>query len=96
MNVAYHPAVRRDVRNILRYYDGISSRLGDAFWDELLALIEAARANPVRFHPAERGLRRANMQDFPYHFLYRVRNGGIRVIVVRHHERHPNYGIKRM
>ena len=96
MNVAYHPAVRRDVRNILRHYDGISFRLGDAFWDELLALIEAARTNPERFHPGDRGLRRANMQNFPYHFLYRVRSGGIRVVVVKHHERHPSYGAKRL
>jgi len=96
MNVAYHPAVRRDVRNILRHYDGISTRLGDAFWDELLALIEQARAKPERFHPVHHGLRRANMKGFPYHFLYRVRPGGIRVIVVRHHERHSSYGAKRV
>ncbi len=37
MNVSYHPAVRRDVRNILRHYDEISIQLGDAFWDELQA-----------------------------------------------------------
>jgi plasmid stabilization system protein ParE len=96
MNVAYHPAVRRDVRNILRHYDEVPIRLGDAFWDELQALIEQARTNPDRFHPAERGLRRANMSNFPYHFLYRVRPGGIRVIVVRHHERHPNHGARRV
>jgi len=96
MNVAYHPAVRRDVRNILRHYDQISVRLGDAFWDELQALIEQARADPERFHPTDRGLRRANMKSFPYHILYRVRPGGIRIIVVRHHERHPSYGARRV
>lgn len=96
MNVAYHPAVRRDVRNILRHYDQISIRLGDAFWDELQALIEQARANPERFHPTDRGLRRTNMKGFPYHFLYRVRPGGIRIVVLRHHQRHPSYGAKRV
>jgi plasmid stabilization system protein ParE len=96
MNVSYHPAVRRDVRNILRHYDEISIRLGDAFWDELQVLIEQARANPERFHPTDRGLRRVNMGNFPYHFLYRVRPGGIRIIVVKHHERHPGYGSRRL
>jgi plasmid stabilization system protein ParE len=96
MNVAYHPAVRRDVRDILRHYDEISVRLGDAFWDELQALIEQARANPERFHPTERRIRRANMKSLPYHFLYRVRPGGIRIIVVGHHERHPSYGARRV
>jgi hypothetical protein len=74
MNVAYHPAVRRDVRIILRHYDEISIRLGDAFWDELQVLIEQARTNPERFHPADRGLRRANMSSLPYHFLYCARS----------------------
>ena len=94
--MAYHPAVRRDVRNILRHYDEISIQLGDAFWDELQTLIEQARANPERFHPTDRGLHRANMRGFPYHFLYRIRSGGIRIVVVRHHERHPNYGARRV
>ncbi len=96
MNVVYHPAVRCDVRNILRHYDEISIRLGDAFWDELQALIEQARANPERFHPTDRGLHRANMKSFPYHFLYRIRPGGIRIVVVRHHERRPSYGARRI
>lgn len=96
MNVAYHPAVRRDVKNILRHYDAISIRLGDEFWNELQELIEKARAHPERFHPSDRGLRRANMKSFPYHFLYRVRPELIRIVVVRHHERHPSYGARRV
>ena len=96
MNVTYHPAVRRDVRNILRHYDSISIRLGDEFWEELEALIERARANPGRFHPSDRGLRRANLKSFPYHFLYRVRPDSIRIVAVRQHERHPSYGAKRV
>ena len=46
MNVAYDPAVRRDVRIILGHYDEISIRLGDEFWDELQVLIDQARINP--------------------------------------------------
>lgn len=43
MRVGYHPAVQRDVSGILHHYDGISARLGDAFWRELMAVIEEAR-----------------------------------------------------
>jgi RimJ/RimL family protein N-acetyltransferase len=32
MRVVYHPAVQRDVNRVLRRYDQISPRLGDAFW----------------------------------------------------------------
>ncbi|MBE7504029.1 MAG: type II toxin-antitoxin system RelE/ParE family toxin [Verrucomicrobiales bacterium] len=94
--MAYHPAVQRDVSRILRYYDRISPRLGDAFWEELLATIEVAAGAPGRFHPVDPGRRRANLKRFPYHFLYRIMPQGIRVLVVRHHERHPSYGKRRM
>jgi len=95
MTVVYHPAVQREVGAVLRHYDRISPSLGDAFWDELMAWIEAARVAPERFHLTDRGLRRVNLKRFPYHFLYRQVARGIRVIVVRHHRRHPSYGIKR-
>ena len=47
-----HPAVQQDVNRALRRYDKLSGRLGDEFWHELTARIEAAAANPLRFHPA--------------------------------------------
>jgi plasmid stabilization system protein ParE len=96
MRVVYHPAVQRDVNRVLRRYDQISPRLGDAFWEELMMLIEAARATPERFHPSDGGLRRVNLKRFPYHFLYRILPRGIRVVVVRHHRRHPRYGSSRI
>ncbi len=95
MRLAYHPLVQRDVREILRYYDRISPRLGDEFWAELSRLVELVSDNPHRFHFADRGLRRANMRRFPYHLLFRVKADGIRVIVVRHDKRHPSYGTGR-
>ena len=68
----------------------------DAFWEELMMFIEAARATPERFHPSDGGLRRVNLKRFPYHFLYRVLPRGIRVVVVRHNRRHPHYGTGRI
>lgn len=96
MRVVYHPAVQRDVNRILRYYDRISPRLGDAFWAELLTTIQVAAGSPGRFHPVEQGRHQANLKRFPYHLLYRVMAQGIRVLVVRHHERHSSYGRRRM
>jgi hypothetical protein len=40
-------------------------------------------------------LRRVNLNRFPYHFLYRIAGDHIRVLVVRHHRRHPNVGLSR-
>ena len=93
--VSYHPAVQRDVSAILKYYDGISPRLGDAFWQELLVLIERSEKSPYSFHYGFGEFRRANLKRFPYHVLFRVIPEGIRVVAVRHHRRHPSYGTKR-
>lgn len=43
MRVVYHPAVQRDVSAILRYYDGIASRLGDEFWSGSWAALKGLR-----------------------------------------------------
>lgn len=51
MKVVYHPAVQQDVNRALHYYDKLSDRLGDEFWVELTTYIEAAAADPLRFHP---------------------------------------------
>ncbi len=50
MRVVYHAAVQQDINRALHCYDQLSGRLGDEFWQELTAYIEAAAANPLRFH----------------------------------------------
>jgi len=72
MKVGCHSDVQKDVNRVLRRYDRESRLLGDAFWDELERYINAAAANPLRFHPFIRDLRRANLNRFPDHFLYRI------------------------
>jgi hypothetical protein len=44
MRVSYHPSVQRDVNGILKHYDGISERLADEFWDELISRIEVQQS----------------------------------------------------
>lgn len=95
MEVAYHPLVRRDVVAILRYYHEISPRLADEFHDELRATIERAAENPLRFHLVEKGFRRANLSRFPLHVLYEVQPEAIRIMIVRHNKRHPDFGLER-
>jgi len=96
MKVTYHPHVQQDIRRILKKYDEASPRVGDEFWDELMAFVKSAGANPERFHFDQKsGLRRVNLQKFPYHFLYRTIGDKIRVIVVRHNKRNPTLGSRR-
>ncbi|EDY83035.1 hypothetical protein VDG1235_3953 [Verrucomicrobiia bacterium DG1235] len=41
------------------------------------------------------GLKRANMPNFPYHLLFSIHGQGVRILVLRHHRRHPRYGMSR-
>lgn len=83
------------MREILAYYDDISEKLGDEFWNELKEALGYVREFPERHHFDPSGRRRANLKRFPYHVLFRVFESHIRVTVVRHNQRNPNYGSKR-
>jgi plasmid stabilization system protein ParE len=95
MEVKYHPLVRHDVLEAARKYHDISPRLAEEFDEELKATIARAADHPLRFHPADRGFRRANLKRFPYHFLYDAQPNFIRIMIVRHHKRHPAFGLDR-
>lgn len=96
MNLVYHRSVRHDVSAVIAYYDRVGgSALGDAFFAELNEQIQAVRLNPSSFHRVSGELRRANLHRFPYHVLFRWVGDTIRVLVVRHHRRHPDHGLER-
>ena len=96
MEIEYHPAVRKDIREIVKYYDEQSDSAGDRFVDELHESIERVRENPTRFHLADEKRRRCNLRKFPYHFIYEIRNENvIRILLLRHHRRHPSFGMTR-
>ena len=95
MEVKYHPLVKRDITEALKYYHGISQRLADEFEAEVRSAVEKVAQNPIRFHLVEKGFRRANLPRFPYHLLYEVHSESVRVMLVRHNKRHPDYGMRR-
>lgn len=60
-----------------------------------MAHVALAVENPTRFHPVAGELRRANLRRFPYHFLFRIHGDTVRILVLRHHHRAPDYGTAR-
>ena len=38
---------------------------------------------------------RADLRRFPYHFLFRIVDDSVRILVVRHHRRHPSLAMTR-
>lgn len=96
MRLSFNPLVQKDLRAVLDYYETEGgSLLADRFFAEVEALIRNIEISPERFHPAQKGLRKANLESFPYHFLYRTNTTGTRILVLRHHRRHPFHGIRR-
>ena len=96
MSLIFHKLVQRDLRVVLRYYEEEGGpQLADRFFVELGSLVRDVESTPEKFHEVKNGLKRANMPNFPYHLLFSIHGQGIRILVLRHHRRHPRYGITR-
>jgi plasmid stabilization system protein ParE len=93
MRLVFHPEVFSDIDRIMKHYEEIAGRdLADDFHAEARRGFAEAVARPKSSAIRERDLRRVNL---PYHFLVRVVGEDVRVLVVRHHRRHPAVGTKR-
>ena len=96
MRLVLHRKVHSDVDAIMEYYERVASReLADDFYAELRRFMLDAVERPESFSTRERDLRRVDLHRFPYHFLFRIVGGAVRILVVRHHRRHPSSGIDR-
>jgi plasmid stabilization system protein ParE len=93
MRLVLHPQVYSDVDGIMERYERVASRkLADEFYAELRRFMAAAAKHPKRYSVRERDIRRVNLERFPFHFLFRIVGETVRVLVVRHHRRHPSFG----
>ena len=96
MRVVLHPRIDSDVEAIMAYYERVAGpELADDFYGELRYFMLKAGERPESFSLRERDLRRANLRRFPYHFLFRIVDDAVRILVVRHHRRHPSTGLRR-
>ena len=93
MKVEYHPLTVSDLNNAVAYYNQQRPGLGDELRVEVYAAIGRVRSNSSRYVVVEHGIRRCLVHRFPYAVLFRlIRDDSIRVLVIRHHRRHPNFG----
>ena len=95
MEIRYHRKVQADLNSAVDYYDEASAHLADDFYNEFMAGISKVIDNPKICHFDFAGLRRCNLDRFPYHFLYDLRHGYIRVWVFRYDRRKPSFGTRR-
>jgi plasmid stabilization system protein ParE len=96
MRLVLHPKIYSDIDKIMTYYEQVATGdLANEFYTELRRFMKAAAARPESFAIRTRDIRRVNLDRFPYRFLFRVVSDEVRILVVRHHRRHPSLGIRR-
>jgi plasmid stabilization system protein ParE len=96
MRLILHPKVYSDIDEIMQYYERIAKpELAHEFYAELRYLMTEAGDTPLSFSIREKDMRRVNLRRFPYHFLFRVIDDVVRILVVRHHHRNPSFGSRR-
>lgn len=96
MKVEYHPAIEAEVRAVQTYYEDRSPGLGRQFLDDFERQVLALAAQPERWMVIEADIRRCLMRRFPYVIYFRCLDPErIRITVIKHQRRHPQYGRER-
>jgi plasmid stabilization system protein ParE len=98
MILEFHPAVQRDVNEILAFYEKEAGRaLADRFFAAMQSRLAEIAAAPSRFSPGPPDPRwyRAFIPRFPHVILFRMKDGRPRILVIKHQKRHPRRGLGR-
>ena len=96
MHVVFHPRVHSDLSKVMDYYERVATReLADEFYREFRSAVKAIAEKPQSVSLRKGVFRRVNLRRFPYHFLFRILDDSLRVLVVRHHYRRPTFGTRR-
>lgn len=96
MRVEYHPQVAQDLNGAVAEYNSKRAGLGDALREEVYGAIDRIMYNPRQHRVVEGEIRRCFVHRFPYSVLYReIGSDLVRVLVVRHHRQHQDFGLER-
>jgi len=95
MRLIYHQAAEAELISVARFYETRIGGLGRDFLVEFEQCIEVILEAPGRWRMVQDDLRRYLMPRFPYGLYYRIEGDEVRLLVVKHHSQHPDYGMKR-
>ena len=95
MRLTFHPAVRKDLRGILDYYDKRSESAGNRFYEAFDEARQRIKMAPKHCHLLDHCRRRCDLETFPYHLVFEIRDDEVLVTVLRHNNRHPGFGLRR-
>jgi plasmid stabilization system protein ParE len=97
MKIVYHLGARLDVLEAVEHYENEDSpALADRFTTELEHFIDRIAQMPLSYREVHPGVRRVNLNKFPYHVLFRIVDSEtVKVLTVKHNKRRPLHGMKR-
>lgn len=95
MKLIYHPAAEGELAVAARFYEQKVNGLGVQFLDEFEQCIAKILEAPGRWRIVRGDKRRFLMPRFPYGLYYRIVGDEVRLLVIKHHSQHPEYGMGR-
>jgi len=95
VKLIYHPAVEAELVAVARFYEERVKGLGVGFLDEFEQCVTLIVSAPERWRVVRGDKRRFLMPRFPYGLYYRVVADEVRLLVIKHHSQHPDYGMGR-
>ena len=90
-------AANRDVKRALDFYKREAGMtVADSFIDHIESKVARILKSPESYRVVTKDLRCADLDRFPYQIVYRIASAStIRIISVRHHKQHPDFGLDR-
>ncbi len=79
----------REIESIRQHYLGINLELPERFSDCLLKRLDELCRQPLTRPKMLKGIRRANLETFPYALYYEYETGRLHLLLVAHQSRHP-------
>ena len=97
--ISFHPLVQKDLNEIIAYYESeatleIAARFEAAFRAAVISIKDQPRHFP--FYLNQRHFRRCTIRNFPHLILHRETSETIRITVLKHVKRAPDYGLRRI
>lgn len=96
MRVVYHPEAEAELVEAVQFYEDRVAGLGGRFLREIEAAILTILEAPDRRQQVEGSICRYLLRRFPYGVYYRVEGDELRILVIKHHSRHPDYWKQRL
>jgi len=92
MSYSLHPGAEQDVADALDFYlSRAGVKVAERFLQEFERVAALLVQHPGFGTPTTRGRRSYPLKVFPYSVVYRLFDDDIRILIVRHQHRKPNY-----